>query len=347
MQDKQDRAAPAALSGYNALVMRFTFARLIVMAILCSSAAPVAAMENRPEAVRTVDWRGLPLRQALDQLARDTTIPYVIGKSVPPEAMDRRIRLFASHLNGRQAYRWAARLAGLEAVIREGVALIALPQELPRIWRLTGGPAAEPSGWQERLQAISRQRANINWVDAPLSGVARDISATFGIDVLFHPRIRSEQPLIHLELSEASFDALQSAIEEQLKARALLVDGALWVVPADMEWDQPAARPSPHASVLPAEVRPGPATGPLDQFVVLDRSVRSWQDVCDRLSRAGEVDCRVSPPDAPFSGPLEARGTLGEVLEAARLLGRLTWQLAPRSPQGAARLEIRPEPEER
>jgi hypothetical protein len=190
-------------------------------------------------------------------------------------------------------------------------------------------------------EALAERRASVTWIDTPLSGVARDISSKFGIDAIFHPEILSDEPLIHLELSEASFDMIRAALHEQLKARTALIDGALWAVPAGIELDEPTTRPS---FVSPASEEDAHPPGPLDQFVILVRSVRSWQVCCDRLSRATGVVCRVVPREGPFTSPLDARGTVGEVLESAQLLGCLAWRLTPGGGDRPSALEIRPGP---
>lgn len=301
--------------------------------------SPVFAADERLEAPVSVDWRGLPLRRVLNQLAQAAGTPYRLDDEAPPGALDRRVRLFAAHLTARQAFRWAARLAGLEAVVREDLVWIAPPRKLPRIWRLTGGSALEPPGWKERLEALNQRRESVAWIDTPLSGVARDLSRRFGIDVVFHPDILAEEPLLHLEIPDASLERIRTALQDQLQARTALMDGALWVAPSDVELDEPATRPS---LTSPASEEAAFPAGPLDQFVILDRSVQSWQDFCDRLSRAGGVSCRAAPPGRPFPGPFEARGTLGEVLESARLLGWLTWRFVPADNARPAMLEIHP-----
>jgi|GEM_PF-726766 hypothetical protein len=338
-------ATPPQTGVYNAQAMRAPGILLLTLAGLpLTWNASANAAQTRLEDSLPVDWRGLPLRQVLDELTRASQTTYLVDPEVPAEVMDRRLRLFATHLTVRQAFRWAARLADLEAVVREDLVLIAPPRKLPRVWRLTGGALVEPLGWQERLAALNQRRANVTWIDSPLSSVARDISTKFAIDAIFHPSILSEEPLVHLEIVDASLAAVRTALEDQLKAKTALIDGALWVVPVAVGVEVPTTRPSVMAPASEEVQRPA---GPLDQFVILDRSVQNWEEFGDRLSRAGGIACRVIPPGAPFPTPFEARGTLGEVLESARLLGRLTWRLTPAQGTQPATLEIRPRSEKR
>jgi hypothetical protein len=310
--------------------------------LLLALGSQARAAEGALDSAYPVDWRGVPLRAVLDEWSRNVNVPYMLDSAVSPEAADRRIRLYAEHLTGRQVLRWAARLAGLEAVFREGVVLVAPPQKLPRLWRLTDGRAVGGPSQEQWLHDLAQRRPSITWIDAPLSTVGRAISSDFGIDVVFHPDVLSDGGLVHLESAETSLDAVRAALEDQLKTRTFVDDGALWVVPASQRVDEPTSRPGDTSPMPLPGAWPAAAAGPLDQFVVLDRSVANWRDLCDRLSRAAGVICRVKSPGTAFGAPFEARGTVGEVLEAARLLGRLGWRLLPGEDPGGASLELRP-----
>jgi hypothetical protein len=311
--------------------------------LLLAMTPPVLAAEHdRLNVPYPVDWRGVPLRAVLDSLSKDLETPYVVDAAVPAEAMDQRLRLFAARLTGGQAFRWAARLGGLAAVVRDGAVLIAPPASLPRLWRLVAELPSTGPAEQERLLAIDQARASITWIDAPLSSIGRDVSANLGIDMIFHPRVLAQEGLVHLEASQASLNTIRQALEEQLKTRTQIYDGALWVVPDDLPADTPATRPSAGDVSLPLADRPAAGVGPLDQFVILDESVADWPAFSGRLSRAAGVPCRVTPGVGVFGVPWQARGAAGEVLEAARLLGRLSWELLSTDQNGTRVIEIRP-----
>ncbi len=82
----------------------------------------------------------------------------------------------------------------------------------------------------------------------------------------------------------------------------------------------------------------------MEQFVIVDRTVRSWQELCDRLSRAAGINCRMGGGRGAYGSPFEARGSVGDVLESARLLGRLNWRVTPGRGAQAPGLEILPGP---
>lgn len=318
-------------------------AALLAAGLQPAGAAPAPLDEPHP-----VEWRGIPLREVFDQLAHELKTPYVVDRAVPAEAMEQRIRLYAAHLTGGQAFRWAARLAGLEAVVRDGMVLLAPPQNLPRLWRLAGESPAEAASAAERRRMLDERRINVTWIDMPLSSIARDISARLGIDVIFHPAILSAGGLVHFEDPDASLKTIRGVLEQQLKAQSEIFDGALWVVPADLEPDIPATRPAVAVDAPPIAANQAEDTkNPMNQFMMVDASIRSWTDFCDLLSRIAGVACRTVPEQAVFGSPLEARGTVAEVLEAARLLGRLTWRWIPGSEIAPPTIEIRPGPANR
>jgi type II secretory pathway component GspD/PulD (secretin) len=303
--------------------------------------SPARSADPEPsDPVYPVDWRGTSLRSVLDDLSRHLGLAYVIDSAAPQEALDQRLRLQADHLTRQQALRWAARLAGLEAVVRDDTIFIASPDRLPRLWRLSATPATSPAGL-DQFQALEQTRASITWIDAPLSSIGRDVSANFGIDVVFHRELLAEEGLVHLESAEASLATIRQAMEAQLKTKVYMYDGAVWVVPEAVSPDVPATQPSAVQSLPAAPDRPVPGLSPLDQFVILDKSVTTWPALSSRLSRAAGVACRVTPGVGVFGVPWQAQGTIGEVLDAARLLGRLAWRLVPPGRDEPAAIEIR------
>lgn len=304
------------------------------------SACAVARGASSPaETSIAVEWRGAPLSLILADLSTKLSTPYLVDPSVPEGAMDRRIRFMAAHLSGAQAFRWAARLAGLEAAVRGDIVLIGPPEILPKAWRIAALPTPAD---EERFRAAESRQAAITWIDAPLSSVARDISTQFGIDVAFHADITAEQGLVQLEQSQATLESIRRAIETQLNARTSFFDGLLWVRPAAVPDPLPATRPAYEAAPNPAETRGSAAADPLDCMLLLDRSIRDWPALCEAVSRSAGAPCRWAGGAQPFGSPLEARGSVGAVLDAAQLLGRLTWRTRSGSAPTSLTIEISP-----
>jgi len=290
------------------------------------------------ESVCPVDWRGATLGEALAELAPRLEVPYILDVSVDAAALNRRVRMSASHLTGAQAFRWLARSAGLEAALVDGTFLIAAEDRLPAVWRSTGtgGGNRRPSGDDGRWRLVQERRADLRWIDSPLSGVARDISAAFGVDVVFHQAILADQPLVGLEASQVGFDRVRQALAGQLAARVEYVDGAVWVRPRNHSSSRlPSSRPwsdggQPRAST----------SGPLTQPVRIGPSAGTWSAFAGRLAEAGRLSYRVEAPPATPYPTIEAAGSVAAVLEAARLLGWLSWSLEETGEQGGPRLRI-------
>ena len=125
---------------------------LIVLLAAGARFAPAAALDE----IYPVEWRNVPFKQAVEELAGQYSLPVLFDASVTPEIAQAPVRLFARHLTGRQALKWLARWGGVEAVFVDGSLLIARPERLPRIWqkevaasanhsRTTGGSATVPS----------------------------------------------------------------------------------------------------------------------------------------------------------------------------------------------------------
>lgn len=321
-------------------VMWFRRRWCLGMVLLAGPAAATAAEPSKLDASRPVDWRGAPLRVVLDELSREMDLPYLLDPSVNTEHLDTRLRLFAAHLTGRQAFRWAARLAGLEAAIRDGAVLVSGRDRLPRVWRLTGGGVWVDE--DQRLAAVQSRRADLEWIDLPLSAVSRAVATDFGIDVIFHPQLVADEGLVQLVQVQADLDMVRAVLEQQLKAKTTLFDGAVWVTPPE---EAPKLPTTQSASVADSSGGAGAIVDEgraLDRWVMLDPSIQSWPALCDRFAQAAEIPCRVAPPSAAWATPFEARGSVGEVLEAGRLLKRWTWRPISDARGAISAIELRP-----
>lgn len=303
---------------------------LLIVGPAIAQPGPATSRPSSLTAVCPVDWRGAPLDDALGELASRLEVSYVLDSSVDAAALARTVRMSASHLTGEEALRWLARSAGLAAVRIDDVFVIAAEERLPAVWRTrVVRDGVLPAGDDPRRRRLLEGRAGINWVDSPLSGVAQDISAGFGVDVVFHPAILDGQKLVYLvEDSQVGFDRVRDALQVQLGARVSFFDGAVWVGPADVV-------PAPRVTTRPAggdKKARDRASRSLSRRVRIDRSVTSWAAFADRLGEAGGLGHRIEVPPAASYPMIEAVGSVEAVLQAARLLGWLSWQLEPPVP---------------
>ena len=293
-----------------------------------------------------IEWRATPLGQAVQNLAERLSVPYVLDTSVTDEMLKGPVRLVAAHLTGRQAFRWTARSVGLDAVLVDGAMLIAKPDRLPLTWRATGiaggEPGQEPSPGgnppaadsdRSTARAANQRRspweqaqtrpAELTWVDAPLSRVARDISVQFGVDAVFDPIILAQEPLVRLEGTGLDWASVRKVLAEQLRATSRYDDGALWIEPAGAAGSGPA--------VEQAETAPAPGT-PGRRMVLLARPVSiepgaGWKGLEQAFSRATGVACRIEHPHGVEPPSLAARGSVSEVLAAMKMLAGWTWRI--------------------
>jgi hypothetical protein len=312
---------------------------LALVSVLLAGLTAARAAETPLSEPCALDLRGVPLSQALPELATRLEVPYILDASVDEAAMGRPIRMSARHLSGEQAFRWLARLADLQAVLVDGTFLVATPDRLPAVWRV----ARDSTGAADT--ATRPQRIDLSWIDAPPSRVAADVAEHYGIDVVFHPDVLAEGgQRVHAERSQASVNDICAVLADQLGAQVELLDGAVWVHPATGAVpSRPASNPAPAGSVTSWAGR-DPL---LDRPLVVEASIGTWLALADRLGVAGGVRCAVSmPPGVPYPR-IEARGTVGEVLEAGRLLGYLSWKLDEDPADGARilRLEARRGPQ--
>lgn len=268
-----------------------------------------------------VDFRGVRAADALGTLSRRTGVTYVVAAGLESVVLAREVRLTASHLTGPEAFRWVARLAGAEAVLVDNTFLIARPDCLPRVWRTPAGDRTNI-----RCTAARSRHANIHWQDTPPARIAADVAAEFGIDVIFQPELLEDAPLIEAEIPGASLDTVIQALSDRLSAKVEPLDGALWIHRSSVQ-SAPASAQEQTASELPGErqesVAAASVPGPLDAAVCIDRGIRDWPMLRERLAAAAGVPITVRGERAyPV---IEAKATIGEVLEAGELLGYWTW----------------------
>jgi len=315
--------------------------QLVWLLILAPSLAARAA--GPLDAPCPLDWRGVPLEQAFGELAGRLGCPYLLDASVTDQTAQTPVRLFAAHLTGRQALRWLARWVGLEAVVVDGTALIARPDRLPGVWRgltATRSPDTGPAG-KPRWQAARRRQADVHWTDAPLSLVARDLSTRFGIDLIFHAEILKRRELIYLHRSQLRLGDLCEVLARHFDADIDYVDGALWARPKPA---RPTSRPGHRADGCPTRAAQPKSDPRLARPVVIGRPAAGWPALSDVLATATGLSCRVVVPQGAAAPAWEARGSVGEILEAGKLLGRLDYQLQPPGSQKTPVLLIQVRP---
>lgn len=291
------------------------------------TARPTALIEACP-----VEWRGETLEVALSTLAARLAVPYLLDAGVDDDTLRHRIRMTGEHLTGEEAFRWLVRMADLEAVWVEGVFLVGPPERIPSLWQASR-PGEGPSRGEEeadRWQRVTARRLDIVWVDAPLSRVARELSDLFEVDVVFDRPLIEEQPLITWEGASVDIGAVCAALAEELAARTERLDGAMWI-----HRRGPRISPSAIGATRPAEqvdadtARPGHAPPPHEPRVRVGQARRTWPSLVDDLAGTLALGSRVEvPPGAVYPG-LDGEGTPFEILEAARLLGRLDWRIEP------------------
>lgn len=313
-----------------------------------STSAPTetAPVTTRPQArvglneVCPVTWRGTPLREAFAELAERLGVRYILDSSIPPAALDEPVRLSAGHLTGQQAFRWLARIGGLSAVLVDGVFLVAAEDRLPAVWRLTGtGFLPDRPSEAARWAKVNARKADINWVDAPLAGVAEDVAALFGVDLLFHPALLADPKLLYVRENGVDLDRVREVVSRQLKARTTLYDGALWVHPEgeNVHW-LPAI---PDHSKENAPESEGLYDSPLDSWLIVDRSVTTWAAFAEAVSTSARVSCVLDDQAGTAYPVLETAGSVAEVLEGLRMLKLVAWNIAPQGPSGAPTINIK------
>lgn len=299
---------------------------LLIPALLL--VVPAGAATKSLDELCPIEWRNVPLHQAMEELSGRFHLPVLFDESVTPELSRTPVRLFTRHLTGMQAIRWLARWAGLDAVFVEGGLLVARPERLPSIWQgempLSAASQPAPGG---HWKAVRDRTADLEWVDAPLSLVSRDVSLRFGLDLIVHPGILKEEILVNYQQVGATLAQVCDAIAGQLNAAVDWVDGALWVYPRPH-----AAQSGPAPQPLPA---PPPTTTPDATDVLFKRQLTinsppaDWETFGRILAGSGGVGRPMQIPPGTRPPGFTARGTAREILEAAKLLGRLDYHLEP------------------
>ncbi len=275
-----------------------------------------------------VRYRGVPLEEAWRDLAAKAGVVAVLDPSLPADVRQQRIRLETRHLDAEQALRWLGRVAGLEVIEREGVYWAGPAHAAPHAWQIA---SASPA--QDGLADARRQRAEIDWLDSPLSRVKRDVSEHFAIDLIYAPAILTDQPLISGTLNSAGLDDVLALVEDKLNAQAVFADAACWMQPREAPWPRWLRR----ASNLAGErsgIRPGErATPRASTMIRVDRGVSSWRELTEGIQRQGgrvRWDLSANPV---YPEPA-AHGTLEEILVAAQMLGRLSCDRTKAGDQG-------------
>ena len=299
-----------------------------------------------------IDWRDTRLSDAIRQLSDRLGVPYVLDSSVTDAMLDKQVRFAAAHLSGRQAFRWTVRVADLDAILVNGAMLIAEPERVPQIWQSLGTDGSNrgsesgqggisspitPPAWS---QAAEVRRADLDWVEAPLSLVAHEVSVKFGVDLVFHPAILAEEP--HIRLKGTGFDLkmVRKIFIEQMKASCRYDDGVLWVEPGSANKATDSRPAIELAATMPAGGVPIRGAALLTRTVSVELGGKDWGATERELSRSTGIPCRINAPAGTQPPVLSARGSLAEVLEALRLLAGWRWQLDPGAGNGMAQLAV-------
>jgi len=310
--------------------------RLALLALLACARVGAAADLDDP---CPVAWRGEPLADAARELADRYALTCVFDTSVSTETKRERVRMEAAHLTGRQALRWLARWADLEAVILGATVFLAPPDRLPRIWRLRADRNATERA-DRRIEELPARTGTVAWIDAPLSLVARDVSAVFGVDMIFHRRLVASQKTVYLPEVSDTLASVCEKLAELLEASYTCLDGAIWVYPAAAR-TRPAAS-APAGSPVAASAVPTTAEVLLADPLVVARPVEGWEALAARITAQTGLACLVEPPAADPPPAFEAAGPAHTVLEAAALLGLFTYQVEPARPDAPAGIVLRP-----
>lgn len=303
--------------------------------LVLAATAPALAMPAL-QAPCPVEWAGIPLKHALSELSGRLGLPYMLDDSVPPEHLDTPVRLSALHLNGRQAFGWLARSVGLEAAVVDGTVLLAPRNRLPRTWRAAIGPGAHPDRGPDRWRTASTRIISVEWLDVPLTRVARDLQLKLGIDVIFAPAIQEQGDLIRLEAADVATETVIRQLTDKLQARADFLDGALWVHPSDHP--TPTLPRTPTSSPAPVDSTPASI---MDRPIRLDSPINNWTGFADVLAENIGARPQIEIPARTTAPNIQAAGSIADILEAARLMGWITWQVGPSPNQNALLLNIR------
>lgn len=241
---------PGSLIGRNMLQL------LLTVTLLMPAAEKLTAK---------IEFRGVPARDALRQVGEAAGARVILARQIPPEQLDRDVRVELEHVTPEQAVRWIARLAGLEAITTsEGLYVLTPGQLAARGRKPEGGApvllAGRLRGDTTRYETTLPDEAvepfelsgAIFWQDTPITRVASDVARIFGVDLIVDPAIAEDAPLLEWEEPETDLRQVCRFLSQQLSARIVYQDGVLYATalevttqPAgDAAVDVPGSRPS-------------------------------------------------------------------------------------------------------
>ncbi len=271
-----------------------------------------------------IEWRGQSLKEALDQLSTRLGVPWIRDQAVSDQRLEARVRFYAAHLNGRQAFRWTARLAGLDAVLtshlrgNRPVILVAEASRLPRSWMASGsagGLSASPEQ-AARWSGLQARRADVEWIDLPMTQVGREMATLFGVDLAVSPDITDQVDMVHIELGQATVGDVLTELGRQLKGSARFEDGLVWLSSGA------ASRPAGAKEETPPTLTG--ARWPLVEVAI--RNPASFSDLSRQIQAGGGLKCRIKAAANQVPPELQACGALADVLEALRLIEGWAWR---------------------
>lgn len=287
-----------------------------------------------------VVWRGTPLKEALAELADRLGVRYILDAAIPAALLEEPVRMSAQHLTGQQAFRWLARTGGVSAVLVDGMFLVAPDDRLPLTWQVIGAATPGQRASEEaRWARIDARRMDVTWIDTPLTGVAEDVSSLFGVDVIYHPAIQADPKLVYMRESGVGLERVREVLGRQLNVRTELYDGAMWVYPhgETVHWLRALGSQPALAMSQPDDFR----MPPLDMWLIVDRSVTTWSAFAEAVSAVAGVPCVVDDEQGQAYPGLETAGSVAEILDGLRLLGKVVWNIAPEGPASGPQINLK------
>ncbi len=333
---------------------RFGLLMFAWLAPLLTSAADGQIHSDGPVRMNVIipaDFRGESLENVLDQVSELAGCKYSIDSSVSSEHLRRPVRMYARHLSALQLTDWAVRLVDLEMVCLEDRLVVVAPQNWAswrwevaptfNMWKVgdpsAAGPSSQPAQWEkcvskEQGNPLLTQKADIEWTDSPLSRVCRDISDRFGVDLLIHPQLRQYQPLVNFQGSSVSLGALCEVLAKQVKADIFLIGKVLWAVEHNEIWMKNRVFRRQSDISKQDWIRVGPD---LERPLFVDEKVANWAAWATKLSEAGGLRCRLVSEGKGRYPDIQAKGSVREILEAARLCDLIYWSMGREQADGA------------
>jgi len=145
------------------------------------------------------------------------------------------------------------------------------------------------------------------------------------VDVVFHPRILQDPPLIRFEGTQVGLAEVNGALAEQLKGVSGYYDGVIWVRPSDADAPAPSTRP---AASAPSELAVEGGNSVLSRPFEVRLDPGRYRKVGRGIGQSGGYKLPGPGRTRRAGRSLAARGSLGEVLEAARLACGWRWVTA-------------------